>query len=311
MKNAYNFIHAFVFGLFSIQVYCKCGEIFISSGIRADRKTIFPTTSMIFVTAHIAYENISFIKLHFYQDLVQHVDFDIHLMHQENNLPNQWKENRYKNKNISLIGLELINYKKGWAYGRNTLSLYLVKAYNCDTEKDYKSLQFVPIKSGEDVQMLTPLGRFVNQSQQCPQFQFPNTQDDFSNFLTNKLTTCVDVHFLSPDQLAFINYHPLEFLRPNKPIFIINATTSINLAVAAAQVDDFLGKYSVLHLAWEPYELSDLMYFVLVPLPRGIPGHLAAIVDYIQFNHPVVRKKSYLKMKTYSSFYSRNENKIA
>ena len=61
------------------------------------------------------------------------------------------------------------------------------------------------------------------------------------------------------------------------------------MATAADKVDSFLAAHGVLDIAWEPFDESEPQWWILMPRPPGLPGHLFALIDTLQWRHPSVQ----------------------
>lgn len=91
-------------------------------------------------------------------------------------------------------------------------------------------------------------------------------------------------------------YDSLSLLYLDPPIFIINGTSYQHSTGHATQIiDKFLGAHSVLDIAWEPLLADDPLWWILVPKPRGHPGHVYALIDFVQWRHPKVQQADKLK----------------
>lgn len=59
---------------------------------------------------------------------------------------------------------------------------------------------------------------------------------------------------------------------------------------AGSAVDSFLSAHAVLEVAWEPIYPNEPSWWILMPRAKGMPGHLFAMIDALQWQHPMVAK---------------------
>jgi hypothetical protein len=80
-----------------------------------------------------------------------------------------------------------------------------------------------------------------------------------------------------------------------KPDVMFVDGTDQSMLEAAKSVDEFLAPHSVLDVVWEPIHVNEPQYWILMPRPLGMPGHLFAMLDLLQWNHSLVTSDAAFK----------------
>lgn len=96
---------------------------------------------------------------------------------------------------------------------------------------------------------------------------------------------------LSPyTSLQLIDIHPPVIFIDGSEYSTLKAskTSGLNFTSICKLVDLFLTRFSVLHIGWEPIAEHEPWWWVLNPYPAGMPGHLFAMLDILQWTHPLV-----------------------
>ena len=229
------------------------------------------------------------------ETLVQGIDFEVDMMKPENSLPFEFKRS-IVSKEETLISL-VLKPGRNWIGSSNFAEIRVKSAFQCSFDKEDSMVQSMAVQTiSSDVTTLTStlIARIaVNSNHPCPILPLhPSPNSDYNIFINKKLMNCNDkneVIIIPSKQLSTTPLNSLLLLSFNKPLILIDGSDQLFSNVIKA-VDNFLGRYSVLYMIWEPYDAKDPLWFVLCPYPRGMPGHLAAIVDTIQYQNPYIMK---------------------
>ena len=223
-----------------------------------------------------------YIKFQFEPPLIRGDDYEVDYFISENSLPRHHKTRR--NFNETSIGVLL---KPGKSWIKNNVSavkpsdLYLVDAIKCASKRDvatYKSESALHVK----------VGSFTSKPFTCPTLpQLPDAQPELSAIIATTLKECANLRILKSKKLNSHRMSSFNFLSPNLVFLLVDASDQ-PLEAASLAVDTFLGPHSVLQVVWEPYSDTDPKWFVLMPHPVGMPGHLFALLDTLQWEHPLV-----------------------
>lgn len=115
----------------------------------------------------------------------------------------------------------------------------------------------------------------------------PNISNALQQTLEEILSTCPKGIITMSKRLYWKKYHSLYLLRLKPPLMIIDGTDQ-TFFKAAKSVDNFLAAHAVMDIVWEPMTAMEQQWWILMPRPSGMPGHLFAIIDTVQWRHPLV-----------------------
>jgi len=224
-------------------------------------------------------EDLSKLKLYFSPPLVQNEDFTIWEEASKHTFPEYMKQLRR-----TPLALHVL-LKPGAVWVKNmdintTLDLRLINVRNGNKDlHGYKS----PIKGKEDV-----VARVCNYPEvypTCPQeLVLPGASAELQRKIDNVLHHCQAPWFIESKYLKWRNFHTYELLTMQPNIMFINATGQ-ELRRAAKNVDRFLAAHSVMDVVWEPIHSDEPRFWVLMPRPLGMPGHLFGMLDALQWSH--------------------------
>jgi hypothetical protein len=133
-------------------------------------------------------------------------------------------------------------------------------------------------------------------SSKCPLGldSLPRVPPEFQKYLNDILKYCQHPKIWKLHQLQdkrSISSLSLLYLQP--PLLFIDArSSSSSLESAAFAIDEFLSSHSVVDIIWEPHHISEPHWWILAPHPIGLPGHLFAMFDILQYRHPAVTSAS-------------------
>jgi hypothetical protein len=111
---------------------------------------------------------------------------------------------------------------------------------------------------------------------------------EVSGFLTRILEDCQGPIILKTHMLTRWKLAPHLILNLFPSIVLVNGTDD-SLQVAVTAMDSFLASHGVLQVVWEPFDEMSPRWWVLIPHQKGIPGHIFALLDLLQWQHPDVR----------------------
>lgn len=117
--------------------------------------------------------------------------------------------------------------------------------------------------------------------------KLPRVSPEFQAYLTDILRFCQHPRILSLSQLHANRINSISLLYLQPPVLLVDAR-SATLPRASSAIDAFLASHSVLEVVWEPLEESEPRWWVLMPGPLGLPGHIFAMIDRLQWQHPKV-----------------------
>eukprot|EP00607_Mallomonas_marina_P003626 CAMPEP_0182440272 /NCGR_PEP_ID=MMETSP1167-20130531/86954_1 /TAXON_ID=2988 /ORGANISM="Mallomonas Sp, Strain CCMP3275" /LENGTH=624 /DNA_ID=CAMNT_0024634177 /DNA_START=836 /DNA_END=2711 /DNA_ORIENTATION=- len=140
----------------------------------------------------------------------------------------------------------------------------------------------------------------MKHTKNCPVISsLPGASPALMKYITDILTTCAGVRVHPSKRLDRRSVSSYALLDLEPALFLVDGSDQSREA-AARSVDAFLSAHAVLEVAWEPIYDSDPNWWVLIPRPKGMPGHLFAILDAVQWRHPYVSKPE--------RYYKTNQN---
>lgn len=126
----------------------------------------------------------------------------------------------------------------------------------------------------------------------CPApLQLPRVTEGFRKYIDDIFEYCQRPMVVPVGQLVSDKTSSLSLLSLHPPVLFIDARKS-KLIKAARIVDRYLSAHSVLDVVWEPVNATEPQWWILMPKPRGMPGHLFALLDVLQWRHPLVASAS-------------------
>ena len=223
--------------------------------------------------------DVSRLKLSFAPPLTQGVDYSIWSDPNQYILPDHFQE-----RNVtSIIYLKLAPGQR-WAKVPSTdlpVQLVLQSVLCPHTSKGnvtlFKKL-FAP----------TVVANIVEDMITCPEsMTLPGASAELQRKIYSILRDCQAPTIINSCDLNWKHYDSLSLLTIQPPLIIVDGSQQ-ELFVAGKKVDDFLAPHSVLDVAWEPISEDEPRYWILVPRPLGMPGHMFAMLDHLQWHHPLV-----------------------
>lgn len=212
--------------------------------------------------------------------LQQGQHFITHYLIAENSLP--YYHNPRRNSNTSVVGLKLLSGKTWIANPSLTPALYITSAFYCQHPNEVRSYNATISR--------VRIATFQPQKPICP--SIPKLRDAspaLTKYLSQILQSCSNLRVLKSKKLHQNKILSMNFLLPNVELLLVDGSDQDNFTAATHSVDKFLGPHSVLDIVWEPYSDDEPKWFILMPHPRGMPGHLFAMIDNVQWHHPSVQ----------------------
>lgn len=120
-----------------------------------------------------------------------------------------------------------------------------------------------------------------------PNLQLPGATRALQDRLDKVLQHCQNPLIIPSRDLKWKQFQSLSLLLLQPAMLIVTGTDQ-PMHRAAKSVDRFLAAHSVLDIVWEPLTLDEPQYWVLIPRPLGMPGHMFAAMDALQWRHPLV-----------------------
>jgi hypothetical protein len=238
-------------------------------------------------------ENIDFTKLQlfFSPPLIQNEDFIIWDEPSKHVFP----EHMVQLRKGPLALHVLLNQGKLWVKNmeiNTTQDLRLINVrYGNKDLHGYKS----SIKGHEDV--VARVFNYPETTPVCPkELILPGASAKLQQHVNDVLHYCqaplilnYQYHFLKRRQ-----FHTIDLLTLQPNVIFFNATGQ-DLQHVSKAVDRFLGAHSVLDVVWEPFNPGDPPFWILMPRPLGMPGHLFGMLDALQWrSDSIVRDKSFI-----------------
>jgi hypothetical protein len=234
-------------------------------------------------TSHTALEGL---VLQMEPQLIQGRDFTLVSFAQSNGVPQEYKKSKKQ-----YIGLRLAPGKT-WVGGdlgqdeRATTRLFITASFRCSLNavpSDASTVSSLNSTDSKRIQVAT----ILHKTMICPQIQLPDASPELKAFLDMHLKNCQIPRIVKSKRLDWRNVNSLNLLVMDPPLFLVDGSDQ-DLESAARDVDSFLAAHSVLEIAWEPFSDNEPKWWVLVPRPKGMPGHYFAMLDYLQWHHPHV-----------------------
>eukprot|EP00607_Mallomonas_marina_P008561 CAMPEP_0182418214 /NCGR_PEP_ID=MMETSP1167-20130531/2698_1 /TAXON_ID=2988 /ORGANISM="Mallomonas Sp, Strain CCMP3275" /LENGTH=456 /DNA_ID=CAMNT_0024592313 /DNA_START=332 /DNA_END=1703 /DNA_ORIENTATION=- len=131
----------------------------------------------------------------------------------------------------------------------------------------------------------------------------PGVRENLLSFLSSALVNCPSVRIF-PSRRLPTALRPIsrrgggESLLNLSPGLVLVNGSDQSLESAARAVDVFLAPRAVLQVGWEPFSKEEPRWWVLLTRPKGMPGHLFAMFDALQWRHPLVsRPREYYRRR--------------
>lgn len=225
--------------------------------------------------------NLHLLQLTFIPNIQRYIDYDIYPMYKYR-LPSLYTSKHQKL--LPSFQLILLTNQTKWIQNISTIStvrnsryLRLINAQYCD------HTTFLPTQR---MKPTTLLYISINAKHiPCPLLILPRVSHSFQNYITNILTKCQQIRIININHLNRIKMQSIHLLELNPPILLIDARNSTTIQYSAQLLDIFLSSHSVLDIIWEPYHIHEPLWFILMPKPIGMPGHLYALIDILQWKH--------------------------
>lgn len=254
----------------------SCRDIDLQLASR--RRIIYAKSASIYVTGNFsaAALDLTRLELSFEPALIKGVDYELQPV-VEYQLPAPYrKEARHMN-----AFLMVLNGNKVWITSNgntDTRELVLTRARYCGGSKNAVS-PMVPLNIAT-VRM--------HSDSKCPTLKnLPGVPQAFQTYIDSILSFCHHPKILTIQQLRSSKMSSLRALSIYPPILFVDARKT-DIHKAALVVDSFLASRSVLDVVWEPASEREPMWWILMSKPRGMPGHLFALLDVLQWKHPFV-----------------------
>ena len=134
----------------------------------------------------------------------------------------------------------------------------------------------------------TVVGNIIAERKNCPSsLLLPGASKELQTKINDVLQHCQDPMFIRSGDLDWKKHHSLSLLMMQPAVMFVDGTDQTMLQ-AANSVDQFLAPHSVLEVVWEPMSEDEPQFWLLMPRPLGMPGHMFAMLDELQWHHPFV-----------------------
>ena len=216
--------------------------------------------------------------------LRQGEDFEVYSLSKENAIPVELSR---RNAKKHYVGLRLLP-GRSWvgesAQPRDVdpVTLYVVSAFYCSAESELPAVDVARNSTW------VPVAQLLRGKASCPKVPaLPGAGERVTELVTRAMAECRVPRVVRSLRLDWRRVSSLSLLTLEPPVLLVDGSDQ-SLEAAARSVDVFLGPHSVLEVVWEPYSESEPRWWVLVPRPQGMPGHLFAMIDALQWHHPYV-----------------------
>lgn len=257
------------------------GKVRVMSSAAPVVRVAFPASGPVDFTAE---DTAGKLRIVTHPSLRQGEDFEVLSLAKENSIPSELLR---VNAKRHVVGLRLLP-GKSWApesavpSGGGSATLHLVAAYYCSSGSASPDVDL----SGNS--SWVPLARLVHTKTECPLVpELPGAGERVTALISRAMTDCRMLRVVKSSRLDWRRVSSLTLLTLEPPLLLVDGSDQ-SLEAAAGSVDAFLGPHSVLEVVWEPYAESEPRWWVLVPRPQGMPGHLFAMIDLLQWHHPHV-----------------------
>ena len=216
--------------------------------------------------------------------LRQGEDFEVYSLSRENGIPSELTR---RNGKRHYVGLRLLPGRSwlgesGQPSDAGPVTLYVVAAFYCAAGSALPSINV----GGNSTWV--PVAQLVKGGAACPKVPaLPGAGERVTELVSRALAECRAPRVVKSSRLDWRRVSSLSLLTLEPPVLLVDGSDQ-SLEAAARSVDVFLGPHSVLEVVWEPYSESEPRWWVLVPRPQGMPGHLFAMIDALQWHHPFV-----------------------
>ena len=225
-------------------------------------------------------------------------DFRLVSLAKENSLPSEYRKSRR-----FYVGLHLLPGKR-WILERNNSSpipLYVVNVYVCSDTSSRQEFLLVEAaaqanaSSSSSSEGWVQIAEVSSKALSCPKLPpLPDASPALSSLINSILEACQMPRIIKSKRLDWRKVTSFSLLSLQPPLLFVDGSDQ-SLSSAAQSVDAFLAAHSVLKIAWEPYNETEPRYWILAPYPQGMPGHLFAMVDTLQWTHPYVADGALLR----------------
>lgn len=214
--------------------------------------------------------------------LQQGVDFKLYSLSKENSVPSEILKRNAKRHSIGLLLLP----GKSWIRENslptdaNPVTLYVTAVHYC-------SNGVVPSNLNSSTNSTRiPVAHIVQTQTSCPKWpSLPGAGEPVNQLVTKALAECRMPRIFKSSKLDWRKVSSFSLLTLQPPLLLIDGSDQ-SLEEAAKAVDRFIAPHAVLEVVWEPYTEDEPRYWVLMPRPQGMPGHLLAMIDTLQWRHP-------------------------
>ena len=138
------------------------------------------------------------------------------------------------------------------------------------------------------------IGNIISEYTNCPKITLPGASVELQAKVSSVLHHCQNPMISKSRSLNWKRHHSLALLMMQPAVMFVDGSDQTMLQ-AAKSVDRFLAAHSVLDIVWEPMKETDPQYWILMPRPLGMPGHLFALLDLMQWRHRLVSGDQFLK----------------
>ena len=273
---------AMLFLLFSGLTRSVCVDVDLALVGRP--RTVFSNQAAIRMTGLFPYDmNTSQLRLSFSPPLLREVDFTLDHVDMLRLPPPYQRESNASFFHLLLVpGRSWLPRRKSHSYRRkNKASLVLTRSQYCGEkgrplERESPSVAIAHVRYSSE--------------HNCPKdlSNLPRVRPEFQVYLNDILSHCQRPSVLTLSQLQVKRISSLQLLYLHPPVFIVDAR-AFNLSRAGMIIDSFLASHSVLEIVWEPLDELEPKWWVMMPRPIGLPGHIFAMIDILQWQHPSVR----------------------
>lgn len=234
-------------------------------------------TSLLDMTTDDALQSLVIVT---YPPLEQGVDFELFSYSRENGLPVE-----YRTTKRQFVGLRLLPGKQ-WIKDIYTAStpkpLFVADIFVCKGTTGTKP------PFNQDNSTWVQIASIVHKKAPCPKIpNLPGASKGLQSLVDVTLRECQMPRVVKSARLDWRKVNSFALLSLQPRVLLVDGTDQ-SLAAASSAVDTFLAAHGVLAIAWEPYTESEPRWWILVPRPAGMPGHLFAMIDTMQWNHPFV-----------------------
>jgi hypothetical protein len=125
------------------------------------------------------------------------------------------------------------------------------------------------------------VAKVTTRRQKCPHIpHLPDSSESFASFMHDLIKNCQGPKIIPSKQLDWKRFQSITLLRLEPPVLLVDGRDQ-SMAEAGKAVDKFLAAHAVLDIAWEPFNVDEPQWWVLMPRPPGTRQYSVNVAPYL------------------------------